>query len=1201
MKSAPQNSFELTTPLKVIFKCLSISLIIAIGIILPTQLNASHFRYGQITWTPDPSTPGKIDFTINTAWRRSAFTSFCSGSCVGTTINHGATFRFGDGGTAPGTAIITSENITDDWIFVTQNVSHTYSSNGNFTAYFQSCCRISGLENGSSGSFRVETIVNINLNDWLNSNTPPNSTLPPVVFGQQGNSPISITIPAFDADGDNLTFRLANSNEIQIPNPPGLSINSNSGILTLQPPNNGFVIGDRYAIGIVIEDGQTKTLLDFILEVTGSSIPPFFTGSTPVNNFIYTVNPGTNVNFTVTADDSDGGSTVFLSATGLPTGVIFNPSLPTSPAPGPVSTVFNWTPTSNDIGSYVIAFAATDNINVQTLTTVVINVSSAPNFVPPSLGNQSFLCISSGPFSQQYQAEDADPNDNVSITSVNINSILPNTPTPIPFTAGGGFPARNSLPPGLSFNPTLPTTAANPTTTTLSGNIVDADWGIYNMELTAQDNFSETSTITNYFIVNRDPFFTPPTVAENATVTAFVGVPFTMTFTADDPDIGLQFDGGDQVAFAQAHAMLPSWVTTFTDDGNGNLTIGGTPMAGDVGSSAARIELHDRTTHFLHIHCSQVFRHFTLDVQNCALPTATCQDIIIQLDGTGNASILASQIDNGSSAPCGLQSMTVSPNAFDCTTLGSQSVTLTVTDINNNVSTCNANVTVEDTGAPTALCQNITIQLDGGTGSATIAPADIDGGSSDGCTFSLAAAPTSFDCSSVGNNTVTLTVTDASNNSNSCNATVTVEDITAPTALCQNITIQLDANGSASITTADINGGSNDACTFSLGATPTSFDCSNVGDNTVTLTVTDASSNSSSCDATVTVQDVTAPTALCQNITVQLDANGSASITAADIDGGSDDPCNFTLAASTTNFDCSNVGPNTVTLTVTDASNNSNSCDATVIVEDVTAPTALCQDITIQLDANGDASITAQDIDGGSDDACGVNSISVDETSFDCEDLGSNLVTLTVSDVNGNTSSCTANVEVEDNIAPTFSCFQSIGKALDANGQATISVADVVNIFSIYDNCDEFEDLNFSISQVNFGCSDVGTQTVTITATDQQGNESLPCNATVIIQDNVSPVALCQDITIQLDANGDAGITAQDIDGGSDDACNFTLAASTTSFDCSNVGPNTVTLTVTDASNNSSSCDATVNGRRCHCPFCSLSGYYYSIRCQWGR
>ena len=97
--------------------------------------------------------------------------------------------------------------------------------------------------------------------------------------------------------------------------------------------------------------------------------------------------------------------------------------------------------------------------------------------------------------------------------------------------------------------------------------------------------------------------------------------------------------------------------------------------------------------------------------------------------------------------------------------------------------------------------------------------------------------------------------------------------------------------------------GSTDACDLaSLTASPNTFNCSNVGLNTVTLTVTDNNSNSSSCNATVMIQDNIAPSAVCHNITVQLDASGNASITANSIDGGSSDACGIdTMTASPNN------------------------------------------------------------------------------------------------------------------------------------------------------------------------------------------------------------------------------------------------------------------------------------------------------------
>lgn len=98
----------------------------------------------------------------------------------------------------------------------------------------------------------------------------------------------------------------------------------------------------------------------------------------------------------------------------------------------------------------------------------------------------------------------------------------------------------------------------------------------------------------------------------------------------------------------------------------------------------------------------------------------------------------------------------------------------------------------------------------------------------------------------------------------------------------------------------------------------------------------------------------------------------------------------------------------------------SDSCSFTVTVADSTAPTALCQNVTLQLTAAGTVSLTAADVDGGSSDDCGVNSLAVSPSTFTCADLGATTVTLTVDDLNGNASSCTSSVAVVDTAGLTF-------------------------------------------------------------------------------------------------------------------------------------------------------------------------------------
>jgi hypothetical protein len=264
--------------------------------------------------------------------------------------------------------------------------------------------------------------------------------------------------------------------------------------------------------------------------------------------------------------------------------------------------------------------------------------------------------------------------------------------------------------------------------------------------------------------------------------------------------------------------------------------------------------------------------------------------------------------------------------------------------------------------------------------------------------------------------------------------------------------VQLGADGTGILPVSAIDNGSNDSCGIaSLVLDQTEFDCNDVGNTiTVTLTVTDVSGNVDSCSATVTVEDNVAPDLDAQDITVELDANGDYVLDQDDIDvinALSSDACGIdTVSVSPDTFDCSNVGANTVTLTVTDINGNVSTNVAEVTVEDTVNPMAVCQDITIQLDALGTASITGEDVDAGSIANCGSISYTVSPSIFTCNEEGENLVTLTVTDSSGNTDTCTAivtvvgdfsNVSISESELPEF-C-QGAAVVLTANNASAIS------------------------------------------------------------------------------------------------------------------------------------------------------------------
>ena len=326
-----------------------------------------------------------------------------------------------------------------------------------------------------------------------------------------------------------------------------------------------------------------------------------------------------------------------------------------------------------------------------------------------------------------------------------------------------------------------------------------------------------------------------------------------------------------------------------------------------------------------------------------------------------------------------------------------------------------------------------------------------------------------------------------------------METTVATQAVCQDISVELDASGTASITAADINNGSTGACGIAgISLDVASFNCSDAGPQTVTLTVTGNDGNASICSATVTVEDNVAPVATCQDITVSLNSLGAVTVMPQQIDGGSSDACGiYNTTIDVRDFDCSSVGAHTATLTVTDVNGNTATCTATVTVEDNIAPTAVCQNVTVQLNSNGEASITPAEVDFGSTDNCGIASLSVSPGTFDCGDIGSNTVTLTVTDVNGNSSSCTATVTVEDNIPPNPVCLTTT-VFLDPSGQYTLLDTDVLDFDATTDNCVEF--FVSAIDAGAFDCDDAGqTFTVPVTVSDGSGNTA-GCSATITVE-----------------------------------------------------------------------------------------------------
>ena len=400
------------------------------------------------------------------------------------------------------------------------------------------------------------------------------------------------------------------------------------------------------------------------------------------------------------------------------------------------------------------------------------------------------------------------------------------------------------------------------------------------------------------------------------------------------------------------------------------------------------------------------------------------------------------------------------------------------------------------------------------------------------------------------------------------------------------------------------------------------------------------------------------PVAKVKNITVNVDENCSVSISSNDINDGSSDPDGDVITYSLSSNGPFTVGIHNVTMTVTDPSNESDSATATVTVEDNIAPVVLTKNITVELDENGDATITPEDIQK---ESVWIAYINV----YDLPENGGGFFTGEVTDLNslqsdvnpeagtitlkpnfskyvagdpvwsngnignkiiqsstyveetalvGQSFTFTGNV-ISNTLDPSYQNYAFVRiftasfslleetryplvqgddfsvqynntqpgavyvqygftiQGLNANpaNEATLGNVVVNATSSLTDSCGE----SFAIDKASFSCANVGENIVTLIGTDVNGNEATT-TAIVTIVDATAPTVITKTYSIDL-TNGVADITPSNIDGGTFDNCDFTLSIDKDHFTCDDIGDHVVTLTATDASNNTTSSTAIIS------------------------
>ncbi len=350
---------------------------------------------------------------------------------------------------------------------------------------------------------------------------------------------------------------------------------------------------------------------------------------------------------------------------------------------------------------------------------------------------------------------------------------------------------------------------------------------------------------------------------------------------------------------------------------------------------------------------------------------------------------------------------------------------------------------------------------------------------------------TSATVSNLGAGTYSVTVSDAVN----CPAIAEVT-ILEPTSLSIELTEQADAecgseNGLATVVAV----GGTPGYSYAWSNGETSASVNNLGPGSYTVTATDLNDCTTTLQVEISVNDTEAPVAVVQNLTLFLDDNGEAGLAASEVDNGSSDNCQLSsISIDRTSFTCDDLGEQEVVLTATDGAGNVSTATAIVTVTDNKAPIISVEDIVVALDENGQAVITPEMINKGSSDNCAIVSLSVDISTFDCDDIGPNAVVLTGTDASGNSASGTAIVTVKDDKAPAVVCPQNM----------VLPYCNPVGTYEVTaeDNCSASLSFQWS-GPVSGSTFPAGETAVQVVVSDQNGNAAT-CSFTVTVPEAMS-------------------------------------------------------------------------------------------------
>ena len=284
---------------------------------------------------------------------------------------------------------------------------------------------------------------------------------------------------------------------------------------------------------------------------------------------------------------------------------------------------------------------------------------------------------------------------------------------------------------------------------------------------------------------------------------------------------------------------------------------------------------------------------------------------------------------------------------------------------------------------------------------------------------SMSLSQTTFNCSDLGANTITLTVIDSEGNSTAQTATVTVTDAAAPTILMPSmLTVYANALCQA---TATWSTSVMDNCSASWSSNYASGSTFGVGQHDVITTATDASGNTTVDTMLVSVIDTVAPIFTSQPFVSSMVPGPGCSAYVTWVNPMAVDWCSSnSVSSNVLSGSLFTSGTHTVVFTATDDNQNTRSMTLTFTVNDGVAPVATVPSTVVATNDPGTCgAVVNLPVPSGTDN-CGVDTAYYSIASGSVFPVGITPVTITVIDFDGNMDQGVFNVEVQDTEKPVF-------------------------------------------------------------------------------------------------------------------------------------------------------------------------------------